>query len=52
MFASQVRTTRSTAPRANQDESQKLREQKKKVSHLKNIDSKLANVIMDEVLER
>lgn len=34
------------------DRSKQMSENKKKISHLKNIDSKLANHIMDEIIER
>jgi hypothetical protein len=44
------RTTPKTA--ADQAKLTKLAEQKKKISYLKGIESKLANLIMDEVLER
>ena len=34
------------------DRSKQINEYKKKISHLKNIDSKLANHILDEIIER
>lgn len=37
---------------AENDRSKKMNENKKKISHLKNIDSKLANHILDEIVER
>ena len=37
---------------AESDRSKQMDEKRKKVSHLKNVDSKLANHIIDEILER
>jgi len=42
-------TSRNAAEQAKQS---RVEDQKKKISHLKGIESKLANIIMDEVLER
>ncbi|EDO29570.1 predicted protein [Nematostella vectensis] len=46
----QVRRTKSTKP-AMMAKQSCVDEQKKKISHLKGIDPKLANIIMDEILE-
>ena len=37
---------------ADNERAKQGNENKKKVSHLKNVDSKLANHIMDEIVER